>query len=841
MRVIFANRYFYPDESATSRMVSSLAFALAREGIEVVVLCGRHLHDRRDAESLAAVETINAIEVRRLSTTGFGRANNLGRVFDYLSYHLSAAVWLLLHGRRGDVCIMCTDPPLLSVTAAIPLRLRGASLINWIMDLFPEVALDLKLVNQTGLPAKVTLALRDWSLRAAETNVCPIDSMAQYLETRGVAADRLSVVHHWSEGQELQPVPRWKNKLRRSWGFHDELVIGYSGNFGRAHDFSTILDAANRLKGEKNVRFLFIGEGQQRAFVEAEIARRGLDNITLQPLQPRERLAESLSAADVHLVSLLPALERSVIPSKLYGILAVGRPTLFVGDPAGEVATVISAAGCGDAVQIGEGRKLATMILALRDNPDDLARKGANAKRLFDADYTSASGVAAWRKVLGGLRRDARRRTDSERTDNGTVVVSQLGARMHYAVPRILQQNGALERLYTDICAVKSWPRLVGILPRRLMPAGFRRLSGRVPTGVPRAKIRSFPAMGAYYVAERLRAVSQADETRLALTEATEFSNHVARRGFGAASGFYGISGECLEQIQAAKRQGLWAVVEQIIAPRGVVERLVAAEAERFPDWQTKTVADPFAADFAAREKAEWAAADMVICPSEFVRRLVIETGIEPGKCVLVPYGVDARPIASPLERASGPLRVLTVGEVGLRKGSPYVLAAARRLTGKATFRMVGPSRLPQAVRTELAEALELKGVVPRSEMAAQLAWADVFLLPSVCEGSATSVYEALAAGLPVICTENTGSVVRHGIDGFIVRSGDVDGIVAALEALNRNEALRHAMSDRAREQAAEFTVARYGERLLAALSVMPRTRRVADLKLPLITQLKAG
>jgi glycosyltransferase involved in cell wall biosynthesis len=840
MRVIFANRYFYPDESATSRMVSSLAFALAREGVEVVVLCSRHLHIGKEAQ-LAASETINNVSIRRLSTTGFGRGSSLGRMFDYLTYHLAAAAWLLLHGRRGDVCVMCTDPPLLSVSAAIPLQLRGVRLINWIMDLFPEVALDLKLVDETSRPARLALAMRDWSLRMAVANVCPIDSMAQYLGTRGIPADRLNVVHHWSESQELQPVPRWKNKLRRSWGFHDELVVGYSGNFGRAHDFSTILDAAGRLKDEKNVRFLFIGEGQQRAFVEGEIQRRGLRNITLQPLQPRDRLSESLSTADVHLVSLIPALERSVIPSKLYGILAVGRPTLFIGDPDGEVASVIEGAKCGTAVRIGEGKKLASLILQLRDKPEELERQGANAKRLFDAEYTSVSGVAAWRKVLDDLRRSEWQKAEGACPATGTVVVSQLGARMHYAVPRILQQNGALERLYTDICAVRSWPRLVGLLPTRLRPAGLRRLSGRVPAGVPRNKIRSFPMMGAFYVAGRLRATSETDETRLALAEAREFSKRVVRRGFGSASGFYGISGECLEQIEEAKRQGLWAVVEQIIAPRGTVDQLVAAEAARFPAWQGAFDADPMAAAFGAREKAEWAAADMVICPSEFVRGLVIETGVDASKCMLVPYGVDARVVGSKTERAPGPLRVLTVGEVGLRKGSPYVLAAARRLKGKAEFRMVGPSRLPPEIRGELAQVLTLTGVVPRSEMAAQMAWADVYLLPSVCEGSATSVYEALAAGLPVVCTENTGSVVRHGIDGFIVRSGDVDGIVGALEALNRNPTLRQAMSQNAREQAAEFTVARYGERLLAALAVLQRPKRVADFNLPLISQLKVG
>jgi glycosyltransferase involved in cell wall biosynthesis len=400
--IIFANRYFHPDQSATSRMVSSLAFALAREGQPVTVLTSRQYHDR-SAGRLLADETVDGVRIHRLATPGFGRRHLLGRALDYLGYHLLAALWLLAHARRGDICIVCTDPPLLSVSVALPLRLRGAKLVNWLMDLFPEVAIDLGLVRRRGFAAGLTLALRDWSLRHAAANACPMDAMARYLAGRGIAAEKLALTHHWSDGDEIYPVARADNPLRRAWHYGREFVVGYSGNFGRAHDFSTILDAAERLRDRDDIAFLFIGDGQQRPLVEAEAARRGLKRVAFKPLQPRELLAESLSVADLHLISLQPILDRSIVPSKLYGVLAAGRPGLFIGAADSEVARVLDAGDCGLSVRIGEGEELARTIADLAAAPEVVARMGANARATYEAQYTRERGVATWRALLAAV------------------------------------------------------------------------------------------------------------------------------------------------------------------------------------------------------------------------------------------------------------------------------------------------------------------------------------------------------------------------------------------------------------------------------------------------------
>jgi glycosyltransferase involved in cell wall biosynthesis len=163
-------------------------------------------------------------------------------------------------------------------------------------------------------------------------------------------------------------------------------------------------------------------------------------------------------------------------------------------------------------------------------------------------------------------------------------------------------------------------------------------------------------------------------------------------------------------------------------------------------------------------------------------------------------------------------LRVLLAGEIGFRKGAPYVLQAARSTKALAEFRWCGPVGILPAAAAQLREHVELRGIVPRQLMAEHYAWADVFLLPSICEGSAAVCYEALAAGVPVITTENAGSVVRHGIEGFIVPIRDSRAIAERLEMLHRDPELLESMSGAALERARDFTLKKYGERLLTAL-----------------------
>ncbi len=396
------------------------------------------------------------------------------------------------------------------------------------------------------------------------------------------------------------------------------------------------------------------------------------------------------------------------------------------------------------------------------------------------------------------------------------MVVTQLGARMHYAVPRILQRANLLERFYTDICARKGWHGALRLWPRNLRPAKLQRLLSRDPEGIPASRIVAFTGMGFEYARRLARARSVDERTEAYLWSGREFCRRVVENGFGSANAVYTFNSAGLEILQAARERGLKCVMEQTIAPSSFEQEILRKEAEAFPGWERPVTHGAVMDEYAQREKDEWALADLIVCGSDFVREGIAACGGPVDKCVVVPYGIESE-VAPPLPagRVPGPLRVFVAGAVGLRKGAPHVLAAGEKMAGRAEFRWAGSiSVLPEAEQ-RMRRFVQLAGIIPRPEMQAQYEWADVFLLPSLCEGSATVTYEALFRGRPVICTPQTGSTIRDGVDGFIVPARDPDAIVNKLELLASKTGLLATMSENARQASQENTLAKYGERLL--------------------------
>jgi glycosyltransferase involved in cell wall biosynthesis len=398
-RVVFVNRFYAPDESATSQLLTDLAEALIRSGIEVEVLCSRQLYGDAGA-NLPAAETLHGVSVRRLATTRFGRDSLLGRAIDYATFYLRAGASLLVRLRRGDVLVVKTDPPLLSLVGWLAARCRGARLVNWLQDLYPEVASRLAL-SPVPRPLEALLRVaRDRSLATARVNVVLGTRMREYLIGRGIAAARIRICENWADERRLQPLATSRSELRGKLGLSDCFVAAYSGNLGRAHDSTTILEAAEALAGDTGTVFLMIGGGAGMRSLEMQARARRLANFRFAPYQSRAALSDSLAAGDVHLVSLRPELEGLIVPSKLYGILAVGRPVVFIGDPAGELAELIATTEVGISVSSGDSAGLCRALRALRDDEAGRIRMGVRAREVFEQRYTLAAAVARWREVL---------------------------------------------------------------------------------------------------------------------------------------------------------------------------------------------------------------------------------------------------------------------------------------------------------------------------------------------------------------------------------------------------------------------------------------------------------
>ena len=204
MKIVFVNRFFWPDHSATSQILTDLAFYLVKAGFPVWVISSRQVYDDPEA-TLPAQASVSNVQVTRVWTTRFGRQNLLGRTVDYLTFYLSAALNLLVLLKPGDIVVAKTDPPLVSVIAAMATKLRGAKLINWIQDLFPEVAGALE-VGGLGKIESILRAARNWSLRSACKNVAIGDGMAKRIAGEGIDLSTIAVIHNWSDGDAIQPI-----------------------------------------------------------------------------------------------------------------------------------------------------------------------------------------------------------------------------------------------------------------------------------------------------------------------------------------------------------------------------------------------------------------------------------------------------------------------------------------------------------------------------------------------------------------------------------------------------------------------------------------------------------
>ena len=407
MRLIFLNRYFHPDHSATSQMLSDLAFFLAGAGHQVCVITSRQRYDD-PAVVLPAYERINGVDVHRVRTSHFGRASLPGRALDYASFYCAAAWRLWRVARNHDVIVAKTDPPLISVVVGWVAHWRGARLVNWVQDVFPEVAEALGMRVLSGPQAGLLRRLRNRAFRSAAANVVLGESMAAVLARAGVPDTHIHVLPNWADQAAIYPVAAADNPLRRDWGLEGRCIVCYSGNMGRAHEFDTILGAAQLLADQSaTIGFLFIGGGAQRGRVEQQVRSRALGNVEFRPYQDAADLRFSLGAGDIHLVSQRPEVEGYVFPSKLYGILAAGRPLVFIGDPEGEISRLVAQEGVGVSVRQGDAAGLAAQLLHLAGADTLRDTMGQRARALLCARYDKSIALKAWEALLVKVARPA--------------------------------------------------------------------------------------------------------------------------------------------------------------------------------------------------------------------------------------------------------------------------------------------------------------------------------------------------------------------------------------------------------------------------------------------------
>src|SRR3954471_21516443 len=394
-RLLVLNQYYWPGIEATAQLLTDLCEALA-EDADVTVITGM-LHGNEDAPRRLVR---NGVRIVRVPSTSFERSRLVARASNYVTYLTNALVHGL-RGRRPDVVLCMTDPPIVADIALVVAKRYRVPLVVVSQDVFPEIAVQLKRL-ENPVAMRLLRSLVGLYLRRADRIVAIGDTMRRRLEEKGAPANRVRVIPNWVDTDRLAPRDR-ANEWARNIGLDKKFVVMHSGNVGHAQDLDSLVRAAMFLRDLDDLAIMIIGTGARHAELVSLAQLLEVDQVTFLYYQSRGVLPQSLSAADVHVVGLAPGLAGYVVPSRLYGILAVARPVIVAADGDSETAQVVQQIGCGIVVPPGRPELLARAIRDAHDGEHDLEEMGRRGREWVEREADRTVAVRRYRELLGEL------------------------------------------------------------------------------------------------------------------------------------------------------------------------------------------------------------------------------------------------------------------------------------------------------------------------------------------------------------------------------------------------------------------------------------------------------
>jgi glycosyltransferase involved in cell wall biosynthesis len=401
VHILFLNRSYWPDVEATGQLLTELCEDLAPHA-RVTVVAGQPNH-RPNGEPFRrrGLDQRNGVTIDRVWHTRLPKSLLLTRAINLVTYLLSAtlAAW---RRHRPDVVVVETDPPLLCLLGAWLRRRHGCRLVVYLQDIHPHAAIALGKLRSG--PLTNWLRRRFFAVyRSADRVIVLSEDMRAVLIQGGVDERRIVTIPNWSDTRRILPVPHEQNDFRRQHVPDGALAVVYSGNLGLCQGLETVLDAATSLADRTDIRFLLIGGGVLKSKLQRLVSERGLTNVQFLDYQPKERLSHSLSAADVHLVPLDPRVAHYIMPSKLYGVLAAGRPVIAATRSDCDLARAVKGEEVGFVVPPGDAETLADRIAWCAENRKQLGTMSRLARRLAEDHYDRRLQTGRFHELLAGL------------------------------------------------------------------------------------------------------------------------------------------------------------------------------------------------------------------------------------------------------------------------------------------------------------------------------------------------------------------------------------------------------------------------------------------------------
>jgi len=382
MRILLLNQFYRPDVAATGQLLADLAKDLAGRGHEVHVICSRRTYGGGNTKYLP-YELVDNVHVHRVGALGFGRGKLIGRLADYLSFYL-LALCKAIRLQRMNVCVALTTPPFIGLIGLVLKVLKGTHLALWTMDLYPEVAVVYGLIKPNSLLHRLLAWLSKKLYSKASCIISLGEVMSRRLIETGVDPNKIVTVHNWAPPSIVH---RPSSILRQGTRDDGQITLMYSGNLGLGHDLDTLVRAVRSLEKTQNLRVLFVGNGKVQNSLEKLVEELDLDCIDFYPPVPLDQLSDSLASGDIHIVSQKPGTEGLIVPSKLYGIMAAGRPTLFIGPAECEPAQIIFKSGAGIIVPPRDEKAVSKAINKLVNDAELRVEMGKRTREYYEQHF----------------------------------------------------------------------------------------------------------------------------------------------------------------------------------------------------------------------------------------------------------------------------------------------------------------------------------------------------------------------------------------------------------------------------------------------------------------------
>lgn len=384
MKLLILSEYFYPDKSSTPKVLTELAEDIVKNNIEVDVITSSNSYRGQNSD-LKKSEVYEGINIKRVYSSKFNRNKTLGRLINYLSFLVSAFINTIIK-KDYDYILLVSNPPVLPIIGYVVNKIRSRPYIYLLHDIYPDMAVKVGAIKEDGLICKVMTSINKKIYKSAHKVIVLGKDMKQNLLDKNVAEDKIEIITNWADREKIYKISK-SNEFSMKNNIDNTFNIVYTGNIGRFHDIETILESANKLKERNDIKFIFVGDGYKKIYIEAYVKEFSLENIKVFDYQYGETYNQLLNCADVFITTLDKGIEGLGVPSKTYSYLAASKPIIAIMNKNSEIGSLVEENNLGLRVDSGQVENITEFILNMKRNSSLYENIKDNVEKIFNNNY----------------------------------------------------------------------------------------------------------------------------------------------------------------------------------------------------------------------------------------------------------------------------------------------------------------------------------------------------------------------------------------------------------------------------------------------------------------------